>query len=92
MKIYSNFKMNKTSSEIKRYFYEFVPLAEKIKHEFTFMIPFVSLDNISRLNIANMLLPIICGIDRLCFKYAPNPAIIMKNVIRINRLIMILII
>ena len=44
MKIYSNFKMNKTSSEIKRYFYEFVPLAEKIKHEFTFMIPFTSLE------------------------------------------------
>lgn len=47
MKIYANFKMNKTSSEIKNYFYQFLPMAEKLKHEMTFMLPFASL-SISR--------------------------------------------
>lgn len=43
MKIYSNFKMNKSSSEIKRYFYEFLPVGEGLKHEFCFMLPFTSI-------------------------------------------------
>lgn len=43
MKIYANFKMNKTSSEIKEYFFEFLPLAKGIKHEFSFMLPFTSI-------------------------------------------------
>ena len=43
MKIYSNFKMNKTSSEVKRYFYDIIPFVEKSKHEFCFMLPFTSL-------------------------------------------------
>lgn len=43
MKIYINFKMNKTSTQIKKYFYEFVPLVEGLKGEFTFMLPFTSL-------------------------------------------------
>ena len=43
MKIYSNFKMNKTSSEVKKYFYEFVLKKEKLNHTFTFFIPYTSL-------------------------------------------------
>lgn len=43
MKIYVNFKMNKTSSEVKKYFFEFLPEVEKFKHEFTFFLPFTSL-------------------------------------------------
>lgn len=43
MKIYANFKMNKTNKEVKDYFYEFLTLSKEVKHEFSFMLPFTSL-------------------------------------------------
>lgn len=43
MKIYSNFKMNKTSSEVKKYFYQFLSSADTESHEFVFMLPFTSI-------------------------------------------------